>query len=570
MVDSGQNFVVLLVEESAGMSSVMRDKTADGTESVQTNAQRVATSVNNLLRQLSEGPSCDVAIVGYRSDGDGQADVGARLSAVSSGADFVSSTDLPGMARVEQRTRKAPQPDGSLREESVSFPVWYEPSLGVKAPQIAAFNFCRDLVNRRTAERGGRGIVVHVFTGASSDGNPQRVIDEMLSAPGGPIMVQCHVASSSALVTTAFPSKQAFVASGMARDLFSRSSEIPEAFRDFVKSFKVPIQAGARGLVHNAKMGDLYRCLQFTKLHVAGNTPIDGVTSAAASAAVSLPPPDVPQTPHGSISAAGPALLVLILDRSVDDPYAGTMPNACSRLTEAGNEYLKLLTSRDLKDLPIDAAIISYGQGADGIVDIRDAFEGPLAGKSVVRNAELLNGAIRVEEAETQVSNGAGGLITMTKKTPVFFDVEPAASSPPQSAFAAAARIVNDWLATNPSGQPPLILHLTRGRHAAADVEAATAVLEAVADARRPVTQHLVITETPHKSLAYPNSDSDLEGDGLKALWQSSAVVPYWESIQAAKRPYITAESRAFVINGKFDILGEELQNLFAATRASA
>jgi hypothetical protein len=570
MDTSGHNFIVLLLDESAGMSSVMRDKTADGTESVQTNAERLATSVNNLLRQLAEGPACDVAVIGYRSDGDGQADIGARWPAALAGSDFVSSGDLPGMARVEQRTRKVPQPDGAIREESVSFSVWYEPSLGSKAPQIAAFNFCRDLVTRRTAERGGRGIVVHVFTGASSDGNPQRVIDELLRDPGGPILVQCHVAASSALVTTAFPSKQAFVASGMARDLFSRASELPDAFRDFVKSFKLPIQNGARGLVHNAKMGDLYRCLQFAKLHVAGNAPSTSRASTAASPITSSPPTDALEPPGTATSASGPTLLVLILDRSVDDPYAGTMPNTCSRLSEAGNEYLKLITSRVLKDLPIDAAIISYGQGGGGMVDIRATFEGPLAGKSVVRNTELLDGAIRIEEAETQVSNGAGGLITMTKKTPIFFDVEPAASSPPQPAFSAAAGIVNDWLAANPSGQPPLILHLTRGRHAAADVEAATAALDAISESRRPVLQHLVITDSPHKSLAYPDSDSELDGEDLKALWRSSATVPHWDTLQAAKRPYITANSKAFVINGKFDIIGDELREMLKAASASA
>lgn len=570
MSSSGENFVVLLLDESGGMSSVMRDKTADGTESVQTNAQRVATSVNNLLRQLAEGPECDVAIIGYRSDADGQPDVGARWSGGLADTEFVSSCDLTSAARVEQRTRKIPQPDGSLREESLEFLVWYEPSLGSKAPQIAAFNYCRDLVGRRTAERGARGIMVHVFTGASSDGNPQRVIEEMLRDPDGPIVVQCHVAASSALVTTPFPSKQAFVASGMARDLFSRASELPEAFRDLVKAFKVPIQAGARALVHNAKMGDLFRCLQFAKLHVASNAPSAVVSRLPIPHEASSAPTDAPDPPHSGSLAVGPALLVLILDRSVEDPFAGTMPNACSRLSEAGNEFLKLLTSRDLQALPIDAAIVSYGQSGDGVADVRATFDGPLAERSVVRNTELLDGAIRVEEAETQVSNGAGGLITMTKRTPVFFDVEPTSESPPHSAFVAAAGIISDWLAANPSGQPPLILHLTRGGHTPDDVEAAVAVLDGIIGSRRPVLQHLVITEVPHRSLAYPASDSELDTAGLKALWQSSSTVPHSEALQAAKRPYIASDSKAFVINGRFDILGEEFRKMLETAPASA
>ena len=73
---SGNNCVLVLVDESSAMSAVMRDKLADGTESTKTNVARVATSINNLLRQLSDGPACDVAVVGYRSNGEGQVDVG--------------------------------------------------------------------------------------------------------------------------------------------------------------------------------------------------------------------------------------------------------------------------------------------------------------------------------------------------------------------------------------------------------------------------------------------------------------------------------------------------------------
>jgi hypothetical protein len=46
--------------------------------------------------------------------------------------------------------------------------------------------------------------------------------------------------------------------------------------------------------------------------------------------------------------------------------------------------------------------------------------------------------------------------------------------------------------------------------------------------------------------------------------------VPHWDTLQAAKRPYITANSKAFVINGKFDIIGDELREMLKAASASA
>lgn len=564
MATSGDNFVVILVDESSAMSSVMRDKLADGTESLQSNAQRVATSVNNLLRQIADGPHCDVAVVGYRSDAEGKADVGIRWPASLFGSEFVSSAQLHAAARVEHRTRKLPQADGTVLEDSVPFFVWYEPSLGAKAPQIAAFAFCKDLVHRRTTDRGGRGILVHVFSGASSDGSPQRAIDELLRSADAPLVVQCHMAASSALVTTAFPSKQAFVASGMARDLFARASELPASLRDFIKSFKVPVHLGARAAVHNAKMGDLFRCLQLAKQHVAGNSTAQPLAAEPRALPVDTDTPttDVPAVAHSNV----PVLLVLILDRSVEDPYSGIMPNACSRLSEAGNEFLKLLSSKNLKDLPIDVSIVSYGLGQDGHPDVRATFEGPLAGQVVVRNSDLIEGAIRIEESESQVSNGAGGLITVKKKSPIYFDVEPAACSPPQAAFAAAAGIIGEWLSSHPSGPQPLILHLTRGAHAVSDIQDAVAEFaSSLTGNAQPILQQLVVTEAPHKSLAYPDNDSDIQGDSLRAWWQVSGILPNWESLQGARRPYISADSKAFVVNGKFDVLGEELANALGA-----
>jgi len=581
---SGGNCVVLLIDESSAMSAVMREKLPDGTESTKTNAQRIATNINNALRQLGEGPRCDIAVVGYRSDPQGQTDVGCRWSGGITGREFVSSDELPTAARLERRTKKVPRPDGSLDETTIDFPVWYEPVLGGKAPQIAAFKYCHDLLGRwaeSQAGAAGQPIVIHVFSGASGDGSPQMAIDELLrfdGLGGKPIVVQCHMAASSSLITTAFPSKQAFLTAGLAKDLFSRASELSPAMRDALKAARAVVQPASRAVVHNAKMADLFRCLELAKCHVAGNT--------SGGAAVHLPVTPVPVTQASTVSTpqlvgdagaaespqpvlvgAGPAahagepvgLAVLILDRSVADPFGGSLTNSCSRLQEAANETLKQLSSKKCLDLAIDAAIVSYGLGNDGQPDVRATFEGPLAGKSFVRNSELPDGAIRVEESEVEASNGVGGLMTIKKKTPIYFDVEPSGAVSPQGAFSAAAAIIADWCGQHPSGLPPIVLHLTRGEQAASDIEAAVAAVTSLTTSAGSTMVHTVVaTETPCRSAAFPESSAELETDALRALWQTSSPLRGWEALAAAKRPYITAASRGFVVNGKFDVLGEE------------
>jgi hypothetical protein len=584
---SGNNCVLVLVDESSAMSNVMRDKLPDGTESMKTNAERIATSVNNLLRQLADGPRCDVAVVGYRSDPQGQADIGCRWTGGIAGREFVSSDELHAVARVEKRTKKVPRADGSLEEATVDFPIWYEPVLSGKAPQIAAFKYCRDLVGRWVgcqATSPAQPLLIHIFSGASGDGSPQMAIEELLrlDCPGGkPLVVQCHMAASSALVTSAFPSKQAFLASGLAKDLFSRASEIPMAMREALKAVKAVVQPAARAVVHNAKMIDLFRCLELAKCHVAGNSGIAGPAVATATVAATPPAPAgaiaaapaSTESPQPTVAPGGggtnpgePAgLTVLILDRSVADPFAGSLSNPCSRLQEAANETLKQLSSKKCLDLAIDAAIVSYGGGSDGQPEVRATFDGPLAGKSVVRNSELPDGAIRVEESEVEMPNGVGGLMTIKKKTPIYFDVEPAGSASPQGAFAAAAAIISEWCGQHPSGLPPIVLHLTRGEHAAADIEAAVQEVTALATSVGPTrVHHLVITEVPCRSAIFPDTAADLETDSLRALWQTTSPLSGWEALAAAKRPYITAASRGIVVNGKFDILAEEFANVMA------
>jgi len=579
---AGNNCVVLLIDESAAMSAVMRDKLADGTESTKTSAERVATSVNNLLRQLIDGPACDVAVVGYRIDNDEHADVGCRWPVSLTGCEFVSSGELGTAARMETRTKRVPQADGSITEEQVQFSVWYDPVLGSKGPQIAAFKFCRDLVDRHTADGGGQALIVHVFAGSSGDGSPQKAVEDLLQSAGAPLIAQCHLASSSALVTTAFPSKQAYLASPLARDLFVRASELPDHLRDCLRAAKVQFHAGARALVHNAKITDLFRCLQLAKYHVRSNSaaappavPVaqaaltaatattasaphdaglpaaDGVTTSQPELAVNAPSPDAGH-------AARESLVVFVLDRSVEDPFSGNMANSCSRLQEAANELLKQLSTKTLASLPIDTAIISYGLTSDGQVDLRATFDGPLVGRQVVRNAELPEGAIRVEEEETQVSNGAGGLVTVKKKTPIFFDVEPAGAAVPHPAFEAAAAVVKDWCERHPAGAAPIVFHLTRGTHEPSVIEAAAGLLSGISTTSGSVLlHHLVATETPHKSLAYPDTDSDIDSPSLKSLWQASSHLSDWERLHAAKRPYVTAASRGVVINGRFDVLSD-------------
>jgi hypothetical protein len=573
--------VVLLVDESSGMGAVMRELTTEGKASTRPNSQRVATAINALLKQLTGGPSFDLALVGYQTDAQGQPRIGSRWSGSLAGREFVPTGELAAAPlRTESRVRKIPSPGGfgPPREETVEFPVWYEPAVGVKAPQIAAYSFCCDLLARWAAEVGpnpGTPLVVHISAGASGDGNPQLAISKLmeLTTPGGhPIVLQAHLAASAAVVASLYPSNYVYLTLGSARDQFRRASVLPPHLVEALQAAHVTVNPGARGLIYNAKIADLIQMLALVKSHTQ-----HWPSKAGAAQPKSVPATAQPEAPSGADATAGEAapaesgqelaaLVVFVLDRSVADPFAAAVQNPVGRLQEHANDLLKQISK--VPAGAVDVAVASYGLGSSGEVDVRSTWEGPLAGQTVVHHVDLAAGAIRVEEIQEEVSNGIGGLISVTRKKPIYFDLEPTAAAPPVTAFERVADLAAEWCRQHRLAcLAPVVLHLTRGHIEPADVEWAQGALARVDSAAGPVTlYHLVVTEEPHKSLAYPPSDEDLGTASLKKLWEASSPLLDRQRLAAEKRP-VTADSRGMVVNGKFDLLLEAIKHRMPASQ---
>lgn len=564
--------VILLIDESAGMGAVMRELTTAGTTSNKSNAERVATAVNALIKQLGSGPSFDLALVGYQSDADGKLNVGCRWSGPLAGREFVPTGELAAAPlRVETRVRKVPVAGtfAPPREETVEFPVWYAPTPGNRAPQIAAYTFCRDLLARWAADAGpepGMPLVLHISSGASGDGNPQLAVSKLMESttPGGhPLVLQAHLAASAAAVASLYPSNYMYLTAGSARDLFRRASLLPPPLVESLKAAHITVNPGARGLLYNAKLSDLIHCLGLIKTHTRDWPSKGGAASVAnqpaADQPAAAPPKSEPAAPTGAGPSAPAALVVLVLDRSVADPYSGSLQTPLPRLQDHANDLLKQLSK--FSDAPLDVAIVSYGLDSGGEVEVRSTFEGPLAGQTIVPAGELAAGAIRVEEFEEQVSNGVGGLISVNRKKPIYFDVEPTVGAPPVTAFETIARLCGEWNGRHAgAATSPIVLHLTRGRLEPGDVDWAAGALAGAGGASGPATlYHLIVTEQPHKSLAYPDTDEEINDDNLKKLWSITSLLEGREQLAETKRS-ITANSRGLVINGKFDALISSLK----------
>jgi hypothetical protein len=369
-----------------------------------------------------------------------------------------------------------------------------------------------------------------------------------------------------------YPSSDVHLPPGQVRALFACSSPLPPPLAEELRRGQVPVNRGARGLIYDAKMGDLIRFLSVVRAYAAFRPPVRTAVSAEGgplgpaelagadrAAWGAGAPQQAPAAPAGETTAGGPspggeeiALVVLLLDRSAADPTAGR--TVWHRLQDEANELLGRIGKRG--GGKIDVAVVSYGAGPGGGPEV----ENTLAGRPVLGDAELAGAALRVEEVTEKVSNGIGGLVEITCKKPVYVDLPPTAAASPEPAVEAVAELIAAWTGEHPAAVvPPMVVHFTRGKFPPETLRQAAAKLSGAASAgAEPLLYHAVQTEVPHRSVAYPADPSRLDLPELVALWEISGPLVGREAL-AAERPAMSPESRGLVVGGRFDVLPDAI-----------
>ena len=597
--------VIVLIDESDAMNDPVQEEAAlELGQEPKSKGVSAANVLNSLLKQLGPGPDFDLTLIGYKTDAAGVSSAEVRWAGPLAGREFVGTKELAANPiTIETRQRKIPDPSSfsGFRSEPVEVPVWYQATCGGKAPQVFAFQKCKELLEKWSQAAGpnpGQPLVIHLFAGASGDGNPARAIEEVRSLEIGgqhPLIFHAHFSTAKAVPPTLYTSNRTFLAAGPARDLFERSSVLPADMVSALKAAKVLVGNNARGMVFNGKLLDIVRFLSLVKTHVQNWPPrpapaaeplpelipsteamVEPAPLIDASATNESAPVEFELEPLEEVTADAPlesqpdegyelagsrapreraALLVFLLDRSVQDPFAADPNNPCLRLQEQVNDWLTKLAKKPTGQ--IETGIISYGMDSIGEVEVRNSFESGLSGRILVTDTELESGAIRVREYEQQLPNGIGGLITLMQKQLIMVELEPTAAASPQAGFEAAAAAISEWCERHPDAcSPPVVLHLTRGQHSAEDLESAVAPLQSLSTSSGPVViYHVVATDVPHSSLSYCENDDDLSLPELKSLFAVTSDLLGRDDLMQKKPSVVKPGSRGIVVNGKFDLL---------------
>lgn len=611
--------VVFLEDESVSQQQRM----AEGTRS---KMEAFATSLNSVLRQMADGVPVDVAVVGYHAAADGRMNVGSRWGGALAGRVWVSSAELKSAPlRVETRHRQVPDPVAGVRQESVEFPVWYDPVFyGNPMPRTPAFDFVADtLLAWMNDKQPAAAPLVVSFLGELTEADPlgQCVVPlGRVSTPAGfPLLLQVHLGTNMYVPATKYPSMAQFLPPGAIQEMFHACSVLDDSMLRALQQAGENVAAGAKGLVHNGRMVDLVRFMGLVREYqaqLAGKVPDFAPPPATAPV---MPAPVMPEVkeeiaPPVSAHAPPPPVMMEMPESAPPQPEPQPQPSEpdespadaelpadydlhCVPLPEnkdmpepadlpPRNILMILLVDRSVSDVTYRPAMDAWarrlekfhfmlgeisrrGRGHYDVAAVlygRDVDETPtvedgVLGRPFLPDSLLNESAGHVEEFTLQVPNGIGGLISLPRKKLCFEDTTPTLAADPVPAFMKVTDIIRQW---NDARQQKVLQPMVL------HITGGKFQLEQLDDAVRVLKQddlppiwlhHWVFTERPHVGLCCPGELAEGEDEMIVRLWEQSDPLPGREML-AGIRPGIADDSRGMMVNMDFDILFEVIDTL--------
>lgn len=262
---SNPSCFLFLIDQSGSM----QDPFGASARSSKTKAAGLSDSVNRLLQNLvikcakSEGirDYYYVGVIGYGGKG-----VQPAFGGPLSGKELVPISEIGNNpARVEQRSKKVDDGAGGMLDQTVKFPVWFDPVAEGGTPMCAALGKAQQiLVKWLTAHpHCFPPIVINVSDGEPTDGDPYQPANDLMtltSTDGEVLLFNVHISSSNHLPIE-FPDVPDNLPDDHSQMLFNISSHLPDYMRKWVGQEGIDVSYNTRGFVFNADLVSVIRFL---------------------------------------------------------------------------------------------------------------------------------------------------------------------------------------------------------------------------------------------------------------------------------------------------------------------
>jgi hypothetical protein len=236
-----------------------------------TKAQALADAVNRLLQETiikcskEEGVRhyFDVGVLSYSGD-----TVRDALSFIPGGVLKPVYELERNPLRLEERRKVLPDGAGGIIEQTVRFPIWFEPRAEGGTPMCAALQLAAETVAEWADAHLSAfpPVVIHVTDGEPTDGDPEPIaalIQQLATDDGNVLLFNLHIASGGSQ-SVLFPASEAAVPPTQeARRLFRMSSPVPPFMLEAARAQGFAVGEGARGYGYRV---DLVEAIKFLNI----------------------------------------------------------------------------------------------------------------------------------------------------------------------------------------------------------------------------------------------------------------------------------------------------------------
>lgn len=248
---------LFLVDQSGSMQDTM--------DNGKSKAQFVADVLNRTLATLitrctkSEGTRdyFEVGVLGYSGSTASNGLAGALSSTVLHPISEIEAHPL----RVEDRIKRIDDGAGGLVDQTIKFPVWFEPKADGGTPMCNAITTAAEQLVAwcDTHPNSYPPTILHVTDGESTDGDPEGLaqqLQQISTSDGRVLLFNLHVSSSGGDAVK-FPISDAGLSDNYAKLLFRMSSPLPAHLQRVAEEKGIKATMESRGFVFNGDIAEI-------------------------------------------------------------------------------------------------------------------------------------------------------------------------------------------------------------------------------------------------------------------------------------------------------------------------
>jgi hypothetical protein len=255
---------------------------------------------------------------------------------------------------------------------------------------------------------------------------------------------------------------------------------------------------------------------------------------------------------QAEISRENPTCILFVIDQSgsMDEITEAGRSKAAFVADVLNKTLYTLITSCSKSDGVrnyFDVGVIAYAGSQVG-----SGFSGALSGDIVHPIHAISENTLRVEERKKKVDDGAGGIVELKTKFPVWFDPKSEGGTPMRAALGKTIETVSGWCEAHPGSYPPTILHVTDGQSTdGAPEEMADGLRQISTKDGQALLFNLHVNTGTGLEIVFPTTESNLSDDYSRMLFRMSSPLPAHLAKFAGDKGYTIADgSRGFIFNG--------------------